>query len=1096
MRSKLSVAIMTLTILASMVLPFGTVNRALAIDGKTVLNASDGGDFCESGAYCSPANGIKLTQIGGDPVNKVSQYSDAVDLKIDMILGRDGDAYTAKDQDTGLSGHGALDWNDLKESAWDAFYNEINFNGAVNGGGNRDNGFFLQVSKGKTTKADVDTGQSSAELLNDSSNVSNFQVRKPDVAPGDAGSLYSLARKTSSPGDNSAVELLKIFSAYPEKFYKKDSFNPVVAITNLEPNTTYYFQLVAEEDNSTNWFFSNVVEVKTKADAPENKFGAVPIEDAVKEALGQTPEQSGQDAFVADLDCSITKWSPCFVILFNDIFVSTSHWLAQQAGRLFDAFAAVSLGSTIYGQGTNGADIASFVENGWSVVRDVANIFFIFILLYAALSLVLSLHLHGTSVKKIVSQVIIVALLINFSLFFCRVAIDASNVLSRVFYNAMDISSVGNPATTFDDTAPKEKSISAAVISGIQPQKLLSGESLEKLRSNGQSVTPGTLFMVLLISFILNIIMAWIFFMCAAFFAGRVGVIWFSMIFAPIAFVSSIVPSLDHGLKQLGWGEWLKTFLSACFKAPVFFFFLYLIVNLVGGPGGGLLGSTIGAITNAQNGNWVAFLVGILLPTMIVIGLLMEAKKQAESMAGQFGGAFAGVIAAGTGMVAMAATGGAAALGARFIGGKAADVANSDRLKDMASGKVKNKDGTIRDATKFERWQAQQKLRVANNLKSASFDARQTGLGNVISKATNVNMNTGAGLLNTASTLAGVGVDLSTGARAGGYTAMVDRDTKKAKEDEKIFGSGYDKKQYADEEKKMKDRETEISDQTDVVARGEEEIAKLRSDAEAAGKKSPAGKAIMATVATKQAALSTEKEKLRTLQKGSGEKIVDASGKTRAISKSDIGNAVEVKKRDGSTSVKRITAADFENSRSLTSMQKNLENLKTARLKQYHLSLMKEGGRHVHGTKRDELGTITDVGHMDHESFTQAGERAGRNLYRDFGKNLMRGLQTGAAGAIVAGPFGGLGGFAAGFLSSSIKDVVGGAFGDIKYETMHHVTSTEKHDHVHYHDTYKGPSSDFFGFLKGLGGSGGHGGGGHGDHGHGGGHDDHGGGHH
>ena len=69
------------------------------------------------------------------------------------------------------------------------------------------------------------------------------------------------------------------------------------------------------------------------------------------------------------------------------------------------------------------------MEKGWGAVRDVANIFFILMLLYVAIKTVLSLNV--TDNKRLVGVIIIVALLINFSLFTTKVVIDASNIFSK-----------------------------------------------------------------------------------------------------------------------------------------------------------------------------------------------------------------------------------------------------------------------------------------------------------------------------------------------------------------------------------------------------------------------------------------------------------------------------------------------------------------------------------------------------------------------------------------------------------------------------------------------------------------------------------------
>jgi hypothetical protein len=247
-------------------------------------------------------------------------------------------------------------------------------------------------------------------------------------------------------------------------------------------------------------------------------------------------------------------------------------------------------------------------------------------------------------------------------------------------------------------------------------------------------------------------------------------------------------------------------------------------------------------------------------------------------------------------------------------------------------------------------------------------------------------------------------------------------------------------------------------------------------------------------IAAKQVKLNGEKEKLRTLRKGSGEKVVTGvdptTGKptTRAMSSADIGKKLKLIKSDGTiVNDVEVNQNMFDGSRGLDKMQKNLENIKVARMKEYHHSLMKNTGIEVKGATRDELGNFKDIGHMAHETTKETGRRIGREFARNWKQNLGKGLAAGAAGAFVAGPFGAAGGFFAGSLGNSLKEIVLPQIGNLDHDVAHHVTSTEKHDHEHYKDTYKSPSSDFFGIFKGLGSSGGggesHGGGGHDSHG-------------
>src|SRR4051812_35738977 len=62
----------------------------------------------------------------------------------------------------------------------------------------------------------------------------------------------------------------------------------------------------------------------------------------------------------------------------------------------------------------------------WTAVRDVANMLFIFALLYTA---IMTIFGKG-DYKRTILNLIIAALLINFSLFFTKVIIDAANLLS------------------------------------------------------------------------------------------------------------------------------------------------------------------------------------------------------------------------------------------------------------------------------------------------------------------------------------------------------------------------------------------------------------------------------------------------------------------------------------------------------------------------------------------------------------------------------------------------------------------------------------------------------------------------------------------
>src|SRR3989344_5022547 len=75
------------------------------------------------------------------------------------------------------------------------------------------------------------------------------------------------------------------------------------------------------------------------------------------------------------------------------------------------------------------------VNEAWGVIRDLANMLFIFVLLYVAIGTILGLS--KVNWKKTLVLIVIAALLINFSLFFTKIIVDASNIVALAFYQGI-----------------------------------------------------------------------------------------------------------------------------------------------------------------------------------------------------------------------------------------------------------------------------------------------------------------------------------------------------------------------------------------------------------------------------------------------------------------------------------------------------------------------------------------------------------------------------------------------------------------------------------------------------------------------------------
>ncbi|MFY9462503.1 MAG: hypothetical protein WAP51_04875, partial [Candidatus Sungiibacteriota bacterium] len=88
---------------------------------------------------------------------------------------------------------------------------------------------------------------------------------------------------------------------------------------------------------------------------------------------------------------------------------------------------------------------STFVGIGWGIVRDIANLFFIFILLWIALATIFDIPGYGA--KDILRQLIIAALLINFSLAIGGFFINFTNALGRAFLKALESKTCILPGT-------------------------------------------------------------------------------------------------------------------------------------------------------------------------------------------------------------------------------------------------------------------------------------------------------------------------------------------------------------------------------------------------------------------------------------------------------------------------------------------------------------------------------------------------------------------------------------------------------------------------------------------------------------------------
>lgn len=362
-------------------------------------------------------------------------------------------------------------------------------------------------------------------------------------------------------------------------------------------------------------------------------------------------------------------------------------WVARLFGSLFDFFIGYSLSSASY--------TYPFVVTGWKLVRDISNIFFIIIMVWTGFSAVF--NTSKTSMKSVVPNLIINALLINFSLFATRVVIDISNITARMFYSEMLVCDQAAIDASKSGTCTPEIAkhtgqgywpLSEKIVSSFNPQKIFSTSILQYPISAGTSNGASTVDaqtagsapavteqdyaiyfgVVSLIAAGIMVAISIMFFKVTFLFLGRVVGLYICMIFSPFAFLSRNL-SMFGSAGKLQWTGWFKDLTAYAMLAPIFVFFLYIIYTLLSSSFVQQIGLSV-----LPSSGFFETVIPIVIPMLIIFFLLQAAQKAAEESSGTIGKSIQKygeqLTGMATGTAIGLATGGAGLVG-RNLGGRA-----------------------------------------------------------------------------------------------------------------------------------------------------------------------------------------------------------------------------------------------------------------------------------------------------------------------------------------------------------------------------------------------------------------------------------------
>ena len=403
-------------------------------------------------------------------------------------------------------------------------------------------------------------------------------------------------------------------------------------------------------------------------------------------------------------------------------------WLLGMAGWLFN----VVFDTTVINM-SGGINKIGAIDVAWKTMRDLANIGFIFILLYLAISTIIGAGEHD--VKKTLSKLIMVAILLNFSLFFTKIIIDSSNILAISFYKAI----VVNGSSGNNTAAGSASGMGDAFMGAFRLQTLFQDPSTSTLsKDSGQAFAAGNQHMSVLIGGSITMLVAIVILLASLMmFLKRYIILILVMIFSPVAFAGMVLHQTEHSVQS-----WWNYLLKEAFFAPVYMIMLWISFTIINDKGflqaiGEGDGSTDrNSITTTQSASFEATengqtgspsAAGVLIDFMIVSALLISSLIVAEKMgvSGASGAMNFAKGAQGGLQGGLAGIGGW--IGSNTLGRAANTLGNKGKtstwLQDAQSGKVGN--------NAFQRFAFRQVgragLGITSGLSSAKFGGQVSG---------------------------------------------------------------------------------------------------------------------------------------------------------------------------------------------------------------------------------------------------------------------------------------------------------------------------------------------------------------------------------
>ncbi len=264
---------------------------------------------------------------------------------------------------------------------------------------------------------------------------------------------------------------------------------------------------------------------------------------------------------------------------------------------------------------------AAVVTNGWTIVRDVTNMFFILVLLLIAFGTMLGVDQYSYKNKNL-SSLLIMAVLVNFTRTICGVLIDFGQVVMLTFVYGFKEAAGGNFANGLHLTQLLSPSASALkdtlkAIGESDPLKFSLGIVISSVLAVIALAVSCGILIVLSLSLI-----------------ARIVTLWLLIVLSPLAFFLRAVPTKAASGY---YAEWWKKFTGQVVFGPIMAFVLWLALLVASGNqlDSGFTSSQSAAETFSagvtQFGDFNQVKSFIVMIVLLAAGYKMSSQMAAES---------------------------------------------------------------------------------------------------------------------------------------------------------------------------------------------------------------------------------------------------------------------------------------------------------------------------------------------------------------------------------------------------------------------------------------------------------------------------------